>query len=40
MKYKFNIQPVIIEADSVEDAWKIYETSECFYEVNDMEEIE
>lgn len=39
MKYKFNIKPIEIEADSTEEAWKEYEKGDFIIECNDMEEI-
>ena len=40
MKYKFNIKPIIIEADSQEEAFAVYENGDTFFEVNDIEEWE
>jgi hypothetical protein len=39
MKYKFNIQPIYIEADSEQEAWKKYEEGCNLIECNDMEEV-
>jgi hypothetical protein len=40
MKYKFNIQPIYIEADSEQEAWDKYEEGCNLIEVRDMEEID
>ena len=40
MKYKFNSQPIIIEADSEQEAWDEWEKGDNIIEVRDMEEIE
>jgi len=40
MKYKFNIQSIIIEADSEQEAWDKFEQYEGIWECNDMGEIE
>jgi hypothetical protein len=40
MKYKFNIQPIIIEADSEEEAWDKFDRGEYDLLCNDMEELE
>jgi hypothetical protein len=40
MKYKFNLKPIIIEADSEQKAWEKYEEGCNLIEVRDMEEIE
>lgn len=39
MKYKFNIEPIIIEADSEQEAWTIYENADWVYDVRLIEEI-
>jgi hypothetical protein len=39
MKYKFNIQPPIIEADSEQEAWDEWEKGDNVIEVRDVEEI-
>jgi len=40
MKYKFNIQPIYIEADSEQEAQNKFEQYEGMFECNDMEEID
>jgi len=40
MKFKFNIQPIIIEANSEQEAWDLFEQYEGMWECNDMEELE
>ena len=40
MKFKFNIQPIIIEADSEQEAWNEWEKGDNIIEVRDMEEID
>jgi len=40
MKFKFNIQPIIIEADSEQEAWKEWEKGDNIIEVRDMESLE
>jgi hypothetical protein len=40
MKFKFNIQPIYIEADSEQEAWDKFEQYEGMWECNDMEELE
>jgi len=40
VKYQFNIEPVIIEAESEKEAWDKYESGEFIYDVRYMEEIE
>jgi len=40
MKYKFNIQPIYIEADSEQEAWEKYDSEPREFRCNDMEEID
>jgi len=40
MKYRFNITPIEIEADSEEEAWSEYENGYYIYECDNMEEVE
>jgi hypothetical protein len=43
MKFKFNIQPIIIEANSEKEAWDfwdLYYENECDLKCNNMEEID
>jgi hypothetical protein len=40
MKFKFNIQPIYIEADSEQEAWDKFEQYEGMWECNDMESLE
>lgn len=36
MKYQFNLEPIIIEAETPEEAWKEFEEYEGLFECNDM----
>jgi hypothetical protein len=40
MKFKFNIPPIYIEADSEQEAWNEWEKGDNIIEVRDVEEIE